>query len=90
MRDDQPNLLMKINSTQHLAFIMGGLEAEIDLFRLRLFHEVGNSLGVRKQKKKIIFGGPVAPPGSAWRPNKLFLLVGKPWDTLDTRSGGMA
>jgi hypothetical protein len=26
-----PNLLMKINITQHLAFIMGGLEAEIRL-----------------------------------------------------------
>jgi hypothetical protein len=25
------------------------------------------------------FGGPLAPPGSAWQPNKLFLLVGKPW-----------
>jgi hypothetical protein len=32
---DAPNLLMKINSTQHLAGFInnGGLEAEIDLFR---------------------------------------------------------
>jgi hypothetical protein len=29
-----PNLLMKINSTQHLSLYIGGLEAEIDLFRL--------------------------------------------------------
>jgi hypothetical protein len=27
-------------------------------------------------------GGPVVPPGSAWRPNKLFLLVERPWKGL--------
>jgi hypothetical protein len=40
-----PNLLMKINRYPASSLYNGGLEADID--SLRLFHVVGNGLGVR-------------------------------------------
>jgi hypothetical protein len=81
---------MKINRYPAFYLYNGGLEVEIDLLdSLRLFHVVGNCLGGQKLKNKIgglpsawWVGSPVAPPGSAWRPNKLFLLVGRPWQGM--------
>jgi hypothetical protein len=89
---DDPKLAYEDKLYPAFSLYNGGLEAKIDLFRLtRLFHVVGNGLGVRNIFRKLgvypqlwRVGGPVAPPGSAWRPNKLFLLVGMPRFIMQT------
>jgi hypothetical protein len=62
-----------------------GLEAEIDLFGLTYYwkwfggeklKKIGGLLSAWRPLWRV--GGTVVPPGSAWKPNKLFLLVGRP------------